>query len=125
MRSLIALFLVGCGAIDLVPQSLPCENVDLNAEPYLIATEDGEDVLISRLPVFVGDADVFSPTFDFEGSTIFVYEGWNESEDSVDDVCRSATIRLVDPPQREFTVEWYLGDSVIPDYRFTFKSNDL
>ena len=122
---LFIVFLMGCGAIDLVPQSVPCENVDLNAEPSLSATQDGDDVLISRLPVFVGDADVFSPTFDFEGSTIFVYEAWEESEDSVDDVCRSATIRLVDPPQREFTVEWYLGDGVVPDYRFAFKPDEL
>ena len=124
-RLFLVLALSACGPIDIRPEAVPCENVDLADEPSLQVTRDGDDVLVSRLPIFVGDADVFSPDLMFDGNSILVTERWVENEESESDVCRSATLRLINPPQREFVVEWYLGNSVVPDERVRFKLSDL
>jgi hypothetical protein len=125
MRWLGFVFLMGCGAIDLAAETPPCEDVDLGGEPVVSAVLDGEDVRIFRMPVFVGDQDVFAPQLSFEGTTIFVREAWDVSDESEADVCRGPTIRLLSPPERTFTIEWYLGDAVIPDYRFKVNAGDL
>ena len=57
-----------------------------------------------------------------------VLEDWLRSSGFVrseEDVCRSATLRLIDPPEREIVVEWYSGESVVPDSRLRFKPKDL
>ena len=125
MRYLGLIWLTACGAIDVGVETTPCENVELDAEPTVMTERDGDDVRIFRMPVFVGDVDVFTPELSFEGSTIFIRENWTESEDSTADVCRSPTVRLLDVPSRTFTIEWYLDESVIPDYRFKLNTSDM
>jgi len=124
MRFLL-LLLVGCGPIDIVNETTPCEDVEFDGETILDVKQDGEDVLVFRTPVFVGDQDAFAPELTFDGATIFVREGWQEAEDSENEVCRSPTVRLISPPSREFAVEWYLNDGVIPDFRVVFQPGKL
>lgn len=112
----IVLFLAGCGTIDITYDTTPCENVDLGSEADIFAERDGEDVHIYRMPVFVGDTSVFVPELSFDGTRIFVRERWVEPEPPTAELCLTPTVQLIQPPERSFTIEWYLGDSVIPDY---------
>ncbi len=121
----LCLALLGCGAVDISTEQLPCENVSFDAEPTVEISPDGDDVLVYRTPVFVGDMDSFEPELEFDGRTVFVREAWTDSEESTDEVCRNPTVRFVRPPSGEFAVEWYLSESVIPDFRVRFKASDF
>ena len=50
MRLMGLFFLVGCGAIDVALETSPCEDVDFNADAEVLATLDGEDVRVFRMP---------------------------------------------------------------------------
>ena len=119
------LALMGCGSVDISTEQQPCEDVNFDAEPTVQVSGDGGDVLVFRTPVFAGDMDRFAPDLEFDGRTIFVRELWERSDESVNNVCRNPIVRFVEPPAGEFAVEWYLSDSVIPDFRVRFKASDF
>lgn len=119
------LFLTGCGSIDITYDTNPCENVDLSSDADVYAARSGEDINIYRMPVFVGDTSIFVPELSFDGTRIFVREQWVEEEASESELCLTPSVRLISPPNRTFTVEWYLGDSVIPDYVIPVNVGDL
>ena len=124
-RWIIILALTGCAQINVSADMFPCESVELDAEPDLYVRADGDDVLVFRAPVFVGNKDVFSPTISFERGVLFVREAWEPSEESDGELCVSPAVRYVDPPNSKLTVEWYLGTEIAPDFRMTFKASEL
>jgi hypothetical protein len=125
MRLLVLCLAVGCAPIDIVFEQNPCTDVVLGGEAELRVDADGSDVRVLRAPVFVDEMASFSPELNFDGATIFVREAWQDNAETGQEVCRAPTVRLINPPAREFVVEWYLGEGVVPDYRVTFHPNSL
>jgi len=106
----LPMILAGCGGT-LVVEVTQDECASAGGEPELVVERAGADVLVYRTGAEVGEYDVFDPEVEVSGKTITVHEYWDEDPGSAQLVCAEPGIRLVEPLDRRYTVEWLDGDS--------------
>ena len=107
-------FLLGCADVHLSTEQPTCVDVELDGEPELISTEDGDDLIFSKTISLAGNHDVFDPDINFEGRTLRVREYWTASTETTAELCFSPAVRLADPPGGKYEVWWFDGDEGTP-----------
>ena len=118
----------GCGTYDLNVNTFAegCEEFDFenpSEEGLELQSSDGAIPAFSVVHTGVeGACDAeFAPETMVEGREISVREFWVEGDVEACTICWSVGIEIKDPPQGEFEVVWYLGDSAESYGQVTFE----